>query len=143
MKRTLFRSSVIGLTFAAVAAFGPAAALADSSASELPPTWHIHDGQTSLGPQHKGTGFFPTIFGVSRDTYLEDPASCPNATDKGLLPSAGSAQSPLLRAGICQTEASVVHLRTVPVGVDGPAGWDSLTVSTEPGWVTYYMVTSR
>jgi len=143
VNRRLFRSSVIGLTFAAVAAFGPAAALADSSASELPPTWHVHDGQTGLGPQHKGIGFFPRIFGVDSATYLQDPASCPDATDKAFLPSAGSAKSPLLRAGICQTEASVVHLRTVPVGVAGPAGWDSLTVPTEPGWVTYYMVTSR
>ncbi len=143
MKRTLFRSSVIGLTFAAVAAFGPAVALADSSAAKLPPTWHIHDGQTALGPQHKGIGFFPRILGVDAATYLQDPAACPNATDKAFLPSAGSAQSPLLRAGICQTEAYIIHLRTVPEGVAGPAGWDSLTVASEPGWRTYYRVTSR
>lgn len=143
MKRTLLRGSVVSLVLVAVAAFGPVAALADSSASDLPPTWHIHDGQTALGSQHKGTGFFPTILGISLATYLQDPASCPNATDKAFLPSAGSSKSPLLRAGICQTDAYVIHVRTVPDGVSGPDGWASLTVASEPGWRTYYMVTAR
>lgn len=144
MKRTLLRGSVVSLALVAMAAFGTTAALADSSASELPPTWHVHDGQGStLGTQHKPAGFFPTILDISSTTYLLDPASCPDATDKAFLPSAGSAQSPLLRAGICQTSAYVIQLRTVPDGVDGPYGWDSLTVATEPGWRTYYKVTPR
>lgn len=143
MKRNLLRGSVLSLTFAAVAVFGPAAAFADSSASDLPPEWHIHDGQTGISPQHKGIGFFPAILGVDAATYLLDPASCPNATDKAFLPSAGSAQSPLLRAGVCLTDAYVIQLRTVPDGVDGPDGWASLTVASEPGWRTYYQVTPR
>ncbi len=143
MKRTLLRGSVVSLALAAVAAFGPTAALADSSASTLPPTWHIHDGQTGLGSQHKGIGFFPRILGVDNATYLLDPARCPDATDKAFLPSADTSASPLLRAGICQTDAYIIHVRTVPVGVAGPDGWASLTAVSEPGWVTYYMVTAR
>src|SRR5919106_6930858 len=59
---------VAALAVASVGAAGTA--LATSSASELPPNWHIHDGQIALGPQHKGIGFFPTILGVSTATYL-------------------------------------------------------------------------
>jgi hypothetical protein len=143
MKRTLLRGSVVSLALVAVAAFGPVAALADSSASDLPPAWHIHDGQIALGSQHKGIGFFPTILGISAATYLQDPARCPNATDKAFLPSFGSSESPLLRAGICQTDAYVIELRTVPDGVSGPDGWASLTVGSEPGWRTFYMVTAN
>lgn len=131
-----------------IAAMGAVALFAGSAtaspdAADLPPTWHVHDGQTALGPQHKGIGFFPTILGLSTAAYLADPAECPNATDKAFLPSAGSAESALLRAGMCFTSTQVIHLRTVPVGVDGPSGWSSLTAASEPGWVTYYMVTSR
>jgi hypothetical protein len=119
-----------------------ASALADSSASILPPEWHVHDGQPALGPQHKGIGFFPTILGLSTANYLLDPARCPNATDKAFLPSFGDAQGPLLRAGVCFTSTQVIQLRTVPLGTAGPDGWASITSATEPGWVTYYMVTS-
>lgn len=143
MKRTLFRGSVMSLALAAIAAFGPMVALADSSAAELPPTWHIHDGQTTLGSQHKPIGFFPLILGISSSTYLQDPASCPNATDKAFLASADTAESDLLRAGICLTDAYVIQLRTVPDGVAGPDGWASLTVASEPGWRTFYQVTPR
>ena len=117
--------------------------VATVAATDVPPNWHIHDGQPALGPEHKGTGFFPTILGVSLSTYLQDPAECPNATDKAFLPSAGDSSSPLLRAGICMTSTSVIHLRTVPVGTSGPDGWSSITVASEPGWVTYYEVTPR
>jgi len=119
------------------------AAFAGSSASDLPPNWHVHDGQTLLGSQHKGTGFFPIILGISRSVYLLDPARCPNATDKAFLPSSSENQADLLRAGVCFTETSVIHLRTVPVGTDGPDGWASLTAASEPGWITYYSVTAK
>jgi hypothetical protein len=135
LRRLLITAAAVGIlaTFA-----GPAAASGD-----VPPNWHVHDGQTGLGPQHKGIGFFPTILGESTSTYLEDPAMCPNATDKAFLPSWGSSESPLLRAGECQTSTEIIHLRTVPVGTSGPDGWSSITVGSEPGWVTYYFVTSR
>jgi hypothetical protein len=113
------------------------------TASTLPPNWHVHDGQTSLGPQHKGVGFFPTILGETKAQYVLDPARCPNATDKAFLPSAGSSQAPLLRAGVCMTSVDVIHLHTVPVGTSGPDGWRSIIVASEPGWVTYYLVTSK
>jgi predicted phage tail protein len=119
------------------------AALADSSASTLPPAWHIHDGQTGLGAQHKGIGFFPTILGISTATYLLDPASCPNATDKAFLPSAGSSASEVLRAGVCMTSTQVIQLRTVPIGVSGPEGWSSLSGTDGGGYVTYYQVINR
>ena len=139
----LVRTVFVGLALVAAFTLGPAAALADSPASELPPAWHVHDGQLALGSQHKGIGFFPTILGVDVATYLQDPAECPNATDKAFLPSFGSAQSPLLRAGICQTSAYVIQLRTILVGVDGPDDWAALTTASEPGWVTYYQKTAR
>ena len=120
------------------------AVIAASDASELPPTWHVHDGLgATLGSQHKGIGFFPAILGLTTAQYLEDPARCPNATDKAFLPSADTSEGPFLRAGQCQTSTQTIHLRTVPVGTSGPEGWSSITVASEPGWVTYYSVTAR
>ena len=120
------------------------AAMAAADASELPPTWHVHDGQgATLGSQHKGIGFFPAILGLTTPEYLQDPAQCPNATDKAFLPSADMSEGPFLRAGQCRTTTEVIHLRTVPVGTAGPDGWSSITVASEPGWVTYYLVTPR
>jgi hypothetical protein len=120
------------------------AVIAASDASELPPTWHVHDGQgATLGSQHKGIGFFPAILELTTAQYLADPARCPNATDKAFLPSADTSEGPFLRAGQCQTSTRIIHLRTVPVGTSGPEGWSSITVASEPGWVTYYSVTLR
>jgi hypothetical protein len=120
------------------------AAMAAAEPSQLPPNWHVHDGLgATLGAQHKGVGFFPAILGIPTADYLQDPAQCPNATDKAFLPSADTSEGPFLRAGQCQTSTKIVHLRTVPAGTSGPDGWSSITVATEPGWVTYYLVTSR
>jgi hypothetical protein len=144
--RSFRRATLIALLASALslgAVFIGTISFADSSASELPPNWHVHDGQTSLGPQHKGIGFFPRILGVSQSVYVQDPARCPNATDKAFLPSWGEKQAALLRAGVCFTGTSVIHLRTVPVGTDGPEGWASLTAASEPGWITYYSVTAN
>jgi hypothetical protein len=138
-RRLVLVSAVIG----AITIFAGAAS-ATLGASDLPPTWHVHDGQgATLGPQHKGIGFFPTILGLSVSDYLVDPAVCPNATDKAFLPSFGAAEAPLLRAGQCQTSTSIISVRTVPVGTSGPEGWASLTTASEPAWVTYYSVTAR
>ena len=134
-----------GLAIAVVGAMTMYAGVAIASdASDLPPTWHVHDGQgATLGPQHKGIGFFPAVLGLSVSDYLLDPAECPNATDKSFLPSFDSSEAPHLRAGQCQTSTSVISLRTVPVGTSGPEGWASISVASEPGWVTYYSVTPR
>jgi hypothetical protein len=138
------RKWAVGVVAVALAAIGgQGVALADSSAAELPPTWHIHDGQTALGPQHKAISFFPTILGISTTAYRNDPARCPNATDKLFLPSEGKTNSDLLRAGVCMTSTTVIHLRSVPLGTSGPEGWQSLTTASEPGFVTYYLVTPR
>jgi hypothetical protein len=135
---------VLAMAVAGVMTTFTGVAAASSGAADLPPTWHVHDGQgATLGPQHKGTGFFPAILGLSPADYLLDPARCPNATDKAFLPSFGSSEGPFLRAGQCQTTTSIISLRTVPVGTSGPEGWGSITVASEPGWVTYYNVTSR
>jgi hypothetical protein len=132
---------LIGAALAAVVGYG-ATALADSSASELPPNWHVHDGQTAIGPEHKGISIFPKILGLSVSDYLADPARCPNATDKAFLPSADTRESEELRAGVCMTSTTIIHLRTVPAGTGGPEGWQSLT-GPEAGFVTYYLLTSR
>jgi hypothetical protein len=126
-------------TLAAVAGYG-STAFADSSASELPPNWHVHDGQTTIGPQHKPVSFFPAILGQSLTDYLADPARCPDATDKSLLPS--TSERDLVRAGVCMTSTTIIDLRTVPVGTSGPEGWHSF-VGPEIGYVTYYTLTPR
>ena len=138
--RRVFMAGFAALVF--VAAQG-AVALAGSSASTLPPEWHIHDGQTSLGSQHKGVGFFPRILGIAPAVYLTDPASCPNATDKAFLPSAAQSQSDILRAGVCFTSTKVIQLRTVPIGVSGPDGWNYISGTDGGTYITYYRVTDR
>ena len=137
-----FALTVATLACAVVGGYG-ATVHGASADTPLPPNWHVHDGQTALGPPHKGIGFFPRILGITTSQYLQDPARCPNATDKAFLPSSGEAQSDLLRAGICVTSTDVIHLRTVLVGTAGPDGWSSLTTPSEPGWVTYYLVTTQ
>jgi hypothetical protein len=117
-------------------------ALADSGASTLPPNWHIHDGGLAGPPEHRPIGYFPAILGVSTATYLTDPAECPDATDKAFLPEGRQDGQPL-RAGMCQTSANIIHLRTLPVGTAGPEGWGSVLSASEPGWITYYLVTDR
>jgi len=141
MKTSLLAAAVLAV-LATLTVYGTAA-LADSSASTLPPNWHVHDGAIGLGPQHKGIGFFPAILGgISTATYLTDPASCPDATDKAFLPQ-GRQEGQPLRAGMCETSSKIIHLRTLPVGTAGPDGWSSVTSASEPGWVTYYLITDR
>ena len=135
---------MVVLAAAALLLMAVGAVSAASTASSLPPTWHVHDGQgATLGSQHKGIGFFPAILGVSTATYLQDPARCPNATDKAFLNSADTSNADLLRAGVCETDTQVIHVRTVPIGTAGPAGWASITTASEPGFVTYYLVVAR
>ena len=140
--RRALMASMAALVF--VAAQG-AIALAGSSASTLPPEWHIHDVPVGspTNAQHKGIGFFPTILGITSAVYLTDPASCPNATDKAFLPSAGESQSEILRAGVCMTSTAVIKLRTVPLGVSGPDGWAFISGTDGGGYITYYQVTPR
>jgi hypothetical protein len=137
------RRLIVSLGLAAAAITAATSLVMAANGDDVPPNWHVHDGQAALGPQHKGIGFFPTILGLTPSQYLADPAQCPNATDKAFLPSTDTSEAPLLRAGICVTSNLVIHLRTVPVGTSGPDGWSSLSAASEPGWVTYYFVTPR
>lgn len=135
MRKLLLLSAVLaiaGATWASLATADPA----------IPPNWHVHDGQIALGPQHKGIGFFPTVLGLTTAQYLQDPAQCPDATDKAFLPQGRQDGQPL-RAGVCMTSTTVIHLHTVPTGTSGPDGWSSIVTGSEPGWVTYYRTTSR
>jgi len=143
------------LIIAAAGLLAALSAVSQASAdNEVLNNWHVHDcnvpdyvgepacGVDANGVDHKAAGFFPAILGVSGAAYVNDPATCPNATDKTLLPSSGSSESDVLRAGICMTSTKIIHLRTVPVGTGGPEGW-TLRAGPEAGYETYYRITSR
>lgn len=134
--------TLVAATFAAGATFvalGSTALAGGPSPANLPPNWHVHDGMTTLGPQHKPIGFFAVILGA---TAASDPAICPDATDKAFLPQRRQDGQPL-RAGMCQTSEKIVHLRTLPRGTAGPDGWSGPIPTQELGdsWDTYYLVT--
>jgi hypothetical protein len=132
------RRFIFILTLAVLVA---AAATIPASASDNQNNWHIHDGQAM--PGHLGIAFFPTILGQTTADYLADPATCPNATDKALLPSGLVAGMPL-RAGVCFTSTKVIHLRTLRPDEQAPGGDWTLLGPTDGGtWVTYYRVTDR
>lgn len=123
----------MAVTFAALAA--PAAA------SDNKNNWHIHDGQSGTG--HLPSAFFPSILNLTLSEYLADPATCPNATDKALLPNGRADEMPL-RAGVCLTSTKVIHLRTLRPDEQTPGGDWTLFGSTDGGgWVTYYLITDR
>lgn len=123
-----------------------AAALAGPSSSQLPATWHIHDCTSSCVLPHAPVGFFPAILGESLATYLQDPAMCPDATDKAFLgggqppTSDGVEQNQPLREGVCMTSTTIIHLRSVAPDQPAPAGWTY--VSTSGGYATYFLLTS-
>lgn len=145
---TRIAAGLAAATTITLALLGAAAgARAQFDPSSLPPNWHVHDcglpeSVYACGGQHKGAGFFPRILGVSGADYVADPAECPNATDKAFLPGAGSSDSDLVRAGVCMTSTTVIHLRTVPAGTVGPDGWSSFA-GPETGDVTYFLLTAR
>lgn len=106
--------------------------------------WHVHDGGNGVdanGLVHRGLAFFPAIL-TSGDVaaYLEDPAYCPDATDKLTLPAGTNGEYPLV--GVCMTNAVVIHLRAIPAGDPVPPGYESTGVSTG-GAVVYYVLTAR
>ncbi len=127
----------VALGLAAVAA-APASADRDSY------NWHVHDGGSGTdanGLVHRGLAFFPAILtGGDVGAYLQDPAYCPDATDKLTLPAGSSGEFPLV--GDCFTNAFVIHLRAIPAGDAVPPGYQS-TGWTTGGAVVYYTLTSR
>jgi hypothetical protein len=125
---------VAALGFATIAA-GPAAADRGSYGN-----WHVHDGGSGVdanGLAHRGVAFFPSIL---PGDYSQDPAYCPDATDKLTLPNGSNGEFPI--AGICMTNAYVIHLRAIPSGAPVPAGWQD-TGWTTAGAEVYYMLTAR
>jgi hypothetical protein len=125
----------------ALAAVGAVPALAERGSFN---NWHVHDGGSGTdanGLVHRGLAFFPAILtGGDVGAYLEDPAYCPDATDKLTLPAGTNGEFPLV--GQCQTNALVIHLRAIHAGDAVPPGYES-TGWTTGGAVVYYALTAR
>jgi hypothetical protein len=137
--------SAASLAFAAVAA-------AQFTSATLPPNHHIHD--CTAAPcvyPHLAVGFFPTILGESRADYLQDPAVCNDATDKTLLPPNGASGTPTqnqpLRAGVCSTSTTIIHLRSIDANDPAPDGWSGpiarVKLANNVTYVTYWLLTPR
>ena len=137
-KLTALAGLAAALALAAVAA-GPAAAERGSYNN-----WHVHDGGSGVdanGLVHRGLAFFPAILTAGDvAAYLEDPAYCPDATDKLTLPAGTNGEFPLV--GDCFTNALVIHLRAIPAGDPVPPGYAS-TGATTGGATVYYRLTAR
>ena len=145
MKRSILLAAV------ACALASASAASAYFAPDQLPPTWHVHNGCVVVVPNCQGVAFFPKII-PGYDPY-NDPAECPDATDKAFL--GGGQPSPQntgietnqpLREGICMTSTSVIHLKSIPDDQPVPDGWlgpvGSKSVINGITYVTYYKVTS-
>ena len=145
--KTLVASMAVAtaLAFAAVASAG----YFDGS---VPANHHIHD--CTAAPcvyPHLGVGFFPTILGESRAAYLQDPAECNDATDKALLPPNVAAGTPQdnqpLRAGVCYTSTTLIHMRSIDINHAAPDGWSGpiapVKLANGVTYVTYWLLTPR
>jgi hypothetical protein len=145
---------LIALTFSAALLASAAAASAGYFTQPLPPNHHIHD--CTLVPAslcsypHLPVGFFPTILGESRDAYLQDPAECNDATDKALLPpndGVTPTSNQPLRAGVCYTPTTLIHMRTIDSGDPAPDGWSGpinpVNLPNGITYVTYWLLTPR
>src|ERR687884_556759 len=109
---------LIVLTFTAALLAFAAVASAQFTPATLPANHHIHDcAAAPCAYPHLAVGFFPRILGESLATYLQDPAVCNDATDKTLLPPLDEKPEPNqpLRAGVCFTSTTVIHLRSIPI----------------------------
>src|SRR5438105_6004509 len=105
-----------------------AAASAGYFNGPLPPNHHIHDctlPSSQCVYPHLAVGFFPTILGESRASYLQDPAECNDATDKTLLPPNVTSKTPQeeqpLRAGVCYTSTTLIQMRSIDINDPAPA----------------------
>jgi hypothetical protein len=145
--KTLLASAAVAtlLVFAAVAS-------AQFTSDTLPANHHIHDCTAApCGYPHLAVGFFPQILGESRADYLQDPAVCNDATDKALLPPNGATGTPTqnqpLRAGVCSTSTTIIHLRSIDAKDPAPHGWSGPIAPVSLGngitYVTYWLLTPR
>lgn len=152
MKKVVALASVLAALALAPASF------AYFTQDTLPPTWHIHNGGSCS--QCAALGFLPTLLGESNATYLNDPAECPDATDKALLgggqpsiqTSPGLNGEQPLAEGVCMTSTTVIHLKRVGADQPVPAGFSLVPASGShaAGWpttvdgttfYTYFMLT--
>jgi len=118
----------------------------------LPPNHHIHDctASTCVYP-HLAVGFFPRILtGGDVGAYLQDPAECNDATDKTLLPpndATGPQENQPLRAGVCYTSTTLIHMRSIDANDPAPDGWSGPIAPVKLGngvtYVTYWLLTPR
>jgi hypothetical protein len=140
MTKTMQRLATLG---AAIALAGAAAGSASADRGAFH-NWHVHDGASGTdasGLVHRGLALFPAILtGGNIDAYLTDPAYCPDATDKFLLPNGANGEFPA--AGICTTDAYVIHLRAIPSGNPTPTGWQPSAFLIQ-GAEVYYRLTPR
>jgi hypothetical protein len=143
---------LIALAFMAAALVFAAVASAGYFNGPVPANHHIHD--CAAAPcvyPHLGVGFFPSILGESRAAYLQNPAECNDATDKALLPpneaTATPQQNQPLRAGVCYTSTTLIHMRSIDVTDPAPDGWSGpiapVTLANGVTYVTYWLLTPR
>ena len=143
--KTLLASAAVAasLVFAA-------AAWAGYFKGPVPANHHIHD--CTAAPcvyPHLAVGFFPTILGKSLADYLTNPAECNDATDKALLPPLDGKPelNQPLRAGVCYTSTTIIHLRSIDVNDPAPNGWSGpiapVTLGNGVTYVTYWLLTPR
>ena len=143
--KTLLASTAVAavLVFAAVASAG-------YFNGPVPANHHIHD--CTAAPcvyPHLAVGFFPTILSESRADYLNDPAECNDATDKSLLPPLDEKPklNQPLRAGVCYTPTTLIHLRSIDINDPAPEGWSGPIAPVKLGngvtYVTYWLLTPR
>ena len=132
------------LSLSLVLAFSALVVASPAVAHDVPNTaaWHTHDG-LGAGAHHKGTVFFPALFTAAGLGVYGSPASggyldCPNATDKGLLPSFGTSSTTIHAVGVCMNELYIIHLMSGP---SAPADWASVTFTN--GFTYHYKVTPR
>jgi hypothetical protein len=143
--KTLLASATVAtlLVFAAVGS-------AQFTSDPQPPNHHIHDCPAApcVYP-HLGVGFFPTILHESLADYLQDPAVCNDATDKSLLPPNEATGTPTqnqpLRAGVCSTSTTIIHLRSMDANDPAPHGWSGpiapVKLTNDVTYVTYWLRT--
>ena len=157
LRRTPKRLAVLAvgvgmLAFAAVAFADHSGNYFDPSSP--PANHHVHDCALPASQcvyPHLGVGFFPTILGETKADYLQDPAECNDATDKTLLPPNVTSKTPQeeqpLRAGVCYTAMTLIHLRSIDANDPAPAGWSGpiapVTLSNGVTYVTYWLLTPR
>jgi hypothetical protein len=149
-RRTLTRFVLLAVSVGTLAF--AAVAWAGYFSGPLPPNHHIHDCTSPpCTYPHLAVGFFPTILGESGPDYLKDPAQCNDATDKALLPPNDTTGTPRrhqpLRAGVCYTSTTLIHLRSIAANHPAPEGWSGPIAPTTLGngvtYVTYWRLTPR